>query len=220
MSRDVILGRIRAAREALAWAAPQGAEPGTAAPASDALPALPPAQRFPDIVGLFVQRARQVGMLVDIVASPAEAARRVASLCGERGMRRAAAWATPDLAALGDVLAAQGIEVLAPGSSVEQVATADLGVTGAEWGIAETATLVLPSGPQQPRLASLLPPVHVAVLAADRIVPDLHALFARVGFLPSALTLITGPSRSADIGLTPVLGAHGPMEVSVVLIRS
>jgi L-lactate dehydrogenase complex protein LldG len=87
------------------------------------------------------------------------------------------------------------------------------------WGVAETATLVLPSGSQQPRLASLLPPVHVAVLAADRILPDLHALFDDAGALPSALTLVTGPSRSADIGLTAVLGAHGPMEVYVVLTR-
>jgi L-lactate dehydrogenase complex protein LldG len=112
-----------------------------------------------------------------------------------------------------------GIAILTPGTPPDDVAHADIGITGADWGIAETATLVLPSGPDAPRLASLLPPRHLAVLRADRILPDLHALFQRVDALPSALTFITGPSRSADIGLVPVLGAHGPLEVTVLIIH-
>jgi len=100
------------------------------------------------------------------------------------------------------------------------VAGADAGITSAEWGIAETGTLVLACGPDQPRLASLLPPAHIAILRADRILPDLPAFFARCGALPSALTLVTGPSRSADIGFVPVLGAHGPMAVAVFVIAN
>jgi len=129
-----------------------------------------------------------------------------------------AVWDTPDLAPVLDHLRAAGIEILAPGSPVAALAQADAGVTGAEWGIAETATLALASNPQQPRLASLLPPVHLVILRADRIVPDLHAFFVRCGALPSSLTLITGPSRSADIGSVLVLGAHGPTEVVILLI--
>jgi L-lactate dehydrogenase complex protein LldG len=56
------------------------------------------------------------------------------------------------------------------------------------------------------------------VIRGDRILADLPALFERCGSLPSALTFITGPSRSADIGFVPVLGAHGPMEVTVFIV--
>lgn len=182
------------------------------------LPPLPAPQVFEDTVALFISRARDLGVRVLPVASVHDAADRAASWCAEQGIRRAAAWATADLDPIVERLRAAGVRVLSPGASTEELAQAQVGLTGAAWGIAETATLVLPSGPDQPRGTSLLPPLHLAVLRADRILPDLAALFGRCGPLPSALTLITGPSRSADIGLVPVLGAHGPTEVRVLLV--
>lgn len=175
----------------------------------------------------FVQRAEQVGVEVARVDSPAAAAEHVAGWCRARGAASAAVWSVPAgpvwapaLAAVAGRLAAAGLEVIGPEASPARVAGADIGVTGAAWGIAETGTLVLEAGPGQPRLTSLLPPAHVALLAASRVVADLEAVFAAVGAVPSALTLVTGPSRSADIGLVPVLGAHGPTTVHVVVIES
>lgn len=214
MSREQILDRIRAgladlpARDAAAQSAAVG------------LPVVPAPQTFGDPVGLFVDRARQLTMTAEIVASVDEAAVRAAAWCAGRGARRAAAWDTPDVRPVLDRLRAAGIEILPPGSPIEALAGADVGVTGAEWGIAETATLVLPADAQRPRLTSLLPPAHVAIVRAERILADLPALFARGGPLPSALTLITGPSRSADIGFVPVLGAHGPMAVAVFVVAT
>jgi L-lactate dehydrogenase complex protein LldG len=170
-------------------------------------------------VALFADRARQVGVRVEIAASIQEAAALAAGWCLQRGARRAAVWATPDLSPVVEHLRFQGVEILPPGTPTDVVAQADAGVTGAECGIAETGTLVLPCDTDRPRLASLLPPAHLAVLSADRILPDLPALFARLGPLPSALALITGPGRSADIGLVPTVGAHGPFEVAVVIVR-
>jgi L-lactate dehydrogenase complex protein LldG len=213
MSREQILERIRAgladlpARDA-------------AAEAGDGLPVVPAPQTFGDPVAMFVERAQQLTMTAEIVASVEEAAVRAAAWCAGRDVRRAAAWDTPDVRPVLDRLRAAGIEILPPGSPIDALAGADVGVTGAEWGIAETATLVLPADAQRPRLTSLLPPGHVAVLQADRILADLPALFARAGALPSALTLITGPSRSADIGFVPVLGAHGPMAVAVFVVAT
>ena len=217
MSRDALLARIREASHGAATeaGAPSAHDPH---PAPPELPVLPAPQAFDDPVALFIERARDVGVGVERVASVQEAAERTAAWLRQRGVRRAVVWDTPDLAPVLDQLRAAGIEILGPGSPVETLAQADAGVTGAEWGIAETATLALASNPQQPRLASLLPPVHLAILRADRIVPDLHAFFLRCGALPSSLTLITGPSRSADIGSVLVLGAHGPTEVAVLLI--
>lgn len=203
MSRERVLERIRAA---LRSGAP-----------SD-LPVLPPPPPVADPVALFADRARELGVTVEVAPSLEEAGARAAAWCGQRGVRRAAAWHTADLAPALARLQAGGVEVLPPGAPMDALAAADAGITGADWGIAETATLVLASAPAQPRMASLLPPAHLAVLRADRVVPDLPALLARLGAMPSALTFITGPSRSADVGLQPVLGAHGPMEVAVLII--
>jgi L-lactate dehydrogenase complex protein LldG len=100
--------------------------------------------------------------------------------------------------------------------------TADCGITSADYGVAETGTLVLLACPGQGRAVSLLPPLHVAVLKATDIEQELSALFDRVreerGSLPSALTFITGPSRTADIELVLTVGVHGPKELHLVLI--
>jgi L-lactate dehydrogenase complex protein LldG len=92
------------------------------------------------------------------------------------------------------------------------------GVSRAVYGLAETGSVVLAASPDEPRANSLLPPVHVTLLAEDRILPGLPELFEALGSdLPSALAIITGPSRSADIEQTLVVGVHGPGEVHVVL---
>jgi len=99
-------------------------------------------------------------------------------------------------------------------------------ISGAGAGIAESGTLVLRSGSGRGRLASLIAPVHIAVLRRAQIVRGLGAALAllqehhgRDLFLDSSnLTLITGPSRTGDIELTLTLGVHGPREIHVVLI--
>jgi len=211
MSREDLLERIRAA------VLPVGAQERPQSAASG-LPVLPGPQTFADPVGLFAERARAVGATVDLVSSMREAVEQAAAWCGARAVRRAAIWNASELAPIRDRLRADGIEIIPAGAGVDAVAGVDGGVTGAEWGIAETGTLVLACGPDQPRLTSLLPPAHLALLRADRILPDLPALFAQSGPLPSALTFVTGPSRSADIGLVPVFGAHGPMAVAILIL--
>lgn len=89
----------------------------------------------------------------------------------------------------------------------------------AVYGLADTGSVVLVASPEEPRARSLLPPVHVSLLREDRILPGLPELFAAVGeALPSALAIVTGPSRSADIEQTLTVGVHGPGEVHVVLL--
>jgi L-lactate dehydrogenase complex protein LldG len=95
----------------------------------------------------------------------------------------------------------------------------DAGVSQASYGLANTGSVVLAAGPDEPRGRHLLAEVHVSVLAEDRILPGLAELFATVGDdLPSALAIVTGPSRSADIEQRLVVGVHGPREVHVVLV--
>lgn len=97
-----------------------------------------------------------------------------------------------------------------------------VGVTGAFAAIAETGTLMLASGPDTPATVSLLPETHVAIVSVGHIVAymeDAWAL-ARAEFrqLPRAVNFVSGPSRTADIDQTIVLGAHGPYRVYIVLV--
>jgi L-lactate dehydrogenase complex protein LldG len=99
---------------------------------------------------------------------------------------------------------------------------ADVGITSADYGIAESGTLALLAAPGQGRAVSLLPPMHIAMLRASDIVYELSELFERVekerGDLPSALIFITGPSRTADIELVLTVGVHGPKYLHLILM--
>ncbi|WP_372682190.1 lactate utilization protein C [Desulfosarcina sp.] len=97
----------------------------------------------------------------------------------------------------------------------------DAGITSARAGVAETGAVVLWPTPHEPRLMSLVPPVHVAVLDADTIYSSLAEMMAAENWaagMPTNALLISGPSKTADIEFTLVFGVHGPKEL-VLLIR-
>lgn len=95
----------------------------------------------------------------------------------------------------------------------------DVGITLARMGIAETGSIVIRSGPNTRRLASLAVPEHIALLRKDQIVPDLLDWAASLGeAMPANEVLITGPSKTSDIESNLVMGVHGPKNVHVVLI--
>jgi len=97
----------------------------------------------------------------------------------------------------------------------------DAGITSVRAGVAETGAVVLWPTPNEPRLMSLVPPVHVAVLDADTIYNSLAEMMAVERWadgMPTNALLISGPSKTADIEFTLVFGVHGPKEL-VLLIR-
>lgn len=101
-------------------------------------------------------------------------------------------------------------------------ATADFGITSADFAIASTGSLVMIASPGEARLISLLPPVHIAVVPCSRLLTSLDELFTRVpdpARVSSSMVLITGPSRTADIEQILVRGVHGPGEIHVVLVE-
>jgi L-lactate dehydrogenase complex protein LldG len=100
-------------------------------------------------------------------------------------------------------------------------ASAAVGITSADYALADTGTLVMFSSPQEARMISLLPPVHVAVIPRARILTGLDELLSiapRPGDLTSSMVLITGPSRTADIEQILVRGVHGPGEIHVIVV--
>lgn len=105
--------------------------------------------------------------------------------------------------------------------SREACAAAQVGITSADFALAETGSLVLLSESGESRLISLLPPCHIAVIERAKILTDLDELFTIVpdpGARSSSMVLITGPSRTADIEMRLVRGVHGPGELHVVVV--
>jgi len=100
-------------------------------------------------------------------------------------------------------------------------AAADVGITSADFALADTGTLVMIAGPAEARLVSLLPPAHIAVVPAERILTGLDELFTvapHPAEMTSSMVLITGPSRTADIEQFLVRGVHGPGAITVVIV--
>ncbi|MEZ4571001.1 MAG: LUD domain-containing protein [Thermomicrobiales bacterium] len=104
---------------------------------------------------------------------------------------------------------------------------ADIGISGANIGIADTGTLVIVENEGNGRLVTTLPPVHIAILGVEKIVRNLDDATDILKALPrsgtgqkitSYVSYITGPSRTADIELTLATGVHGPGEVHIVLL--
>lgn len=107
----------------------------------------------------------------------------------------------------------------------EATAASFVGLTSADFCLADTATLVMRARPGQPRSVSLVPSIHVAVIAEDQILADLRELYALLRWDPgeqrdgltNCMTLVSGPSKTADIEATLVHGAHGPRELHLIV---
>jgi L-lactate dehydrogenase complex protein LldG len=201
------------------------------------------------LVAQVQQELTAVGGVVACVPSMAEATAYITRLGREKNARLVVRWPSALLQVLEVEAAFQpfGIAVRladAPseaqaGAAVSEaelagrrrelrtlLARADLGLTGVDYVIAETGTLVLSALPGQRRGVSLLPPVHVAVARTEQIVAtmaDYLLLLQAAGAdwqrrLTSCVSFVTGPSRTGDIELTLTVGVHGPGELHLVLV--
>lgn len=106
------------------------------------------------------------------------------------------------------------------------IAGAYIGITSVRWCLADSATLVMPTGVGRPRAVSLLPSIHIAVIHKGQIIANLGDLYRRLDAddgpdrdaIGHSLTLITGPSKTADIEATMVHGAHGPRALHIFVV--
>jgi L-lactate dehydrogenase complex protein LldG len=110
----------------------------------------------------------------------------------------------------------------------QQVIDSYIGITSADFCMADAAALVLRTRPGQARSVSLVPSIHIAVINKDQIIADLKELYALLKWDPeynsegltNCMTFISGPSKTADIEATMVHGAHGPREVYIFVIET
>ncbi|MFC0398659.1 LutC/YkgG family protein [Paraburkholderia rhizosphaerae] len=213
-ARNNILARIRAAQG-------RGPEPtaGERDAAQSYMESHPRGPRPPlpdDLVGHFAERAIQMASTVDTVDALTDVPAAARRYLSEKALPvQAIAWQT-----------LQGFAWADAGLSVEFRKPHDtdkVGFTGCFCAIAESGTLVLLSGPETYASAALLPETHIAIVPASRIVGCHEDAFDLIrserGELPRASNFVSGPSRTADIEQSLVLGAHGPYRVHAIIVR-
>ncbi len=104
----------------------------------------------------------------------------------------------------------------------EMVFNVDAGITSAAGAIAETGALILWPTEKEPRLMSIVPPIHIAVLKANTIHNSLSEVMQKENWpakMPTNVVLVSGPSKTADIEMTLAFGVHGPKELIVLILE-
>jgi len=230
MSRDRILSNLRTSlASSRTWLE------GEADRASRSIPphVHPPVENLAD---QFSAELRSLSGTVYRVADDAGAVAQIGAILAEKGAFQVIAWNLGQigLAGLPQLLAQRGISITSANihgderkARLQALDPATVCISGVDAGIAESGSLLLRHGPGRPRLASLLAPYHIAVLRSGQIVRGLGDALAQARARhgsdiftdTSNLTLITGPSRTADIEMTLSLGIHGPQEIHVVLVE-
>lgn len=217
MERDSFLSRV-------ASAVMTGRLPDFPDPGPD-LPVMGPV----DLVALFRARAVSVSTVVHGPMSRHGVPRVVAGIASGHGAATFMAWDALDVAGIPSTLLTAGLtrveEAVPTGEErarhLQGYQRVDIGVTGADAGLAESGSIVLIHGAGRPRMASLVPEVHVALLDVGVIERSLAHWAHRNPGLPAGtanLVVVTGPSRSGDIELQLNLGVHGPRHLHVVLV--
>ena len=179
-----------------------------------------------DLLDLFAERARSVGADVR-TTSQAEAPALVVELlltCGARriGLETAAETAFPQV---GVAVAEAGFALVAAPASLEELAGIDAGISVASFAVAETGSLALASSAPGDRLVAMLAPVHVVLSRTSELLPSLDDAGARLrGWTVNGperryVSLVTGPSRTADIERVLTIGVQGPRALYAVLIH-
>lgn len=224
MSRETFLSRVRdAARAGRAYHVH--------------LAQIPPGTSYVGAPGDLCQslaaEIEAVGGFPQLVPDLATARDALTRLLDQYSVKSALCWRHKVLDNLGlpNLLSQRGIvrqdyDALAPLDSAERrarILAAEMGISSVDYAIAETGTLVVCSEPGQERMASLLAPVHVAIVTRAQIVPDLFDVFDKLSAagsenLPSNVAFITGPSKTGDIELQLTTGVHGPGKWHVIIV--
>jgi L-lactate dehydrogenase complex protein LldG len=205
-SRDQILNSIRAT---LASA--------SRAPLNSAARMTPRALGNPNVeIDYLLAEIERLSGVARRVANQDELRIALRELVEKEKIAKATTWATAELRELGiaEMLTTLGVEIVSQNASARAIAQCDLGITGVDFALPETGTLVLRTTPAQSRLVSLLPRVHLAILHRDALRGDLHDVFAEIKH-DQRTVLITGPSRTTDIEKVLTIGVHGPKALHV-----
>jgi L-lactate dehydrogenase complex protein LldG len=220
-ARAEILGRLRRAlkRDALDAKAASGIEARVAAHAPGPIPARTQLDRE-GLIALFSTKLQGVAGTVERLGSLNDVPAAVAKYLARHNLPAAVKLAPAPMLSQIDWSGQPMIELSSGRSDGNDLVS----LTPAFAAVAETGTLMLTSSAETPTTLHFLPDHHIVVLPLSRLVGPFEEAWAKLraatggGQMPRTVNLVTGPSRSADIGLVPQLGAHGPRRIHVLLV--
>ena len=206
-------------------------------------------QEKEELLEIMIEAAKPINLNVVVLPDAASVSSAIVDLVREKepewgNKKSVAAWQHPLIASLNlaaalsdqdvsvyfinvkDSEAQDDLSMEAREKLRQQIIDSYIGITSADFCMADTAALVMRTRPGQARSVSLLPLIHVAVIHRDQIIADLKELLALLKWDPehqkegltNCMTFISGPSKTADIEATMVHGAHGPREVYIYVI--
>lgn len=229
-SREQILGKLRSGKRPFPHVSPP----------QNHLPMVPLQDKSAaGLYGRFVHEATQAACQIHEAASNEAAIAAILQLVGDD--TTISSWDPAHIPLPGLAAALDAANI----ARVGQDASVRVGLTGVDAALAATGSVVVMSGYGRSRAASLLPPIHIAVVAASQILPDLESWWAAQKWAAqkwaaqkwaaqkwaaqkadglaqtrqhSNIVVITGPSRTADIAMQLVMGMHGPRELHLILL--
>lgn len=217
MDRDVFLSRV--GRSAMT----------SKLPASPVVPEHLPELEPEDLIALFRDRAQAVDTVVHGPVGRHGVPTTVVGIASGHDSTTFMAWDDLPASGVASALTSRGldrVESFVPNDKRRdhqlQYSGLDIGITGALAGLADSGSLVLSHGPGKPRMASLAPEIHVALLdvtTLDRTLAHWAHRHPEKATETANLVMVTGPSRTGDIEQQLNLGVHGPRHVHVVLVR-
>jgi L-lactate dehydrogenase complex protein LldG len=220
-ARDNILAKVR--RSLGASGSDAGRQAAVTARIAEAKPGLIPARgQLPpeDRVKLFCYYAEKYGATTARIASIEALPGEVALYLKSRNLPASVRMGSDPLLAAAHFESEPVLSVLSGASDGNDLA----GVSHARAGVAESGTLVLASGPDNPVTINFLPEHHIVAVKAEDIGGSLEEAFAGIaaaygkGEMPRTVNFVTGPSRSGDIEQKIIMGAHGPRALHIVII--
>lgn len=207
-ARQAILGRIK-----------EGLKEKTPLPYPDVRSdegIFPPTPPDEDLDLMFAEEVSKINGKFCFCESPEELVYFLTELCEQKGWKHVYCWEKE----LQDLVQSNDFRYCRIGKNLD---LSEAGLTTCEALIARTGSILLSSRQASGRTLSLFPPVHIVVAYTDQLVYNVRAAInlciSNYEELPSLLTIASGPSRTADIEKTLVLGAHGPKELYVFLME-
>ncbi len=197
------------------------------------------AERSSDLLNRLAESADAAGWKVHRARNPEAAAGLVAEICEQKSAGSVLRSSHDVLEEIGtdDAVTNTGATIAVTEhvgetnrglveESKQRAFSTDIGITGVDYAVAETGTVVLHPRGGLSRLVSLAPPTHIAVVRPGEVLDSLDELFAMErnsfmsGELAGSMNLISGPSKTADIEGTTVTGIHGPLEVHLIILET
>jgi L-lactate dehydrogenase complex protein LldG len=180
-----------------------------------------------DLVDEFSEKLRALSGSVEIINNTKHLNKAVTAIFDKTDSKSFTGWDTEELAGLYKTLQQKGFKYTKSTRNDLQ-AKCDIGITLADYAISESGTIVLYNNKIQNRNCSLIVPIHIAILQKEKIVKSIFDIISTISKdyssldsineLSNCITLITGPSRTADIELILTLGVHGPKELYVLVV--